>query len=121
MVKYGLKSLKPLVGIKENSVYKGRNILWDSERNRVLLQAAVQMADSPIKKAVSYLSAPTLLCTFFLFCFIPSPLTRFGSDLLKIDETKEEELKCAITCALCTNLLMYTLSLPQYFEEHKIN
>ena len=53
--KYGIKTLKSLVGIKENVVYKGSNVLRDRERQLTgerqseLLQT-VQMADSPIKK-----------------------------------------------------------------------
>ena len=43
------------VGIKENAVYKGSNVLRDSERQRMgerqrELFQTVQLADSPIKK-----------------------------------------------------------------------
>ena len=56
--KYGIKQLtcKSRVGIKENTVYKGSNLLRDRERQRTgerqheLLQT-VQMVDSPIKVA----------------------------------------------------------------------
>ena len=54
--KYGIKKkLKSLVGINENAVYKGSEVLPDRERQRTVerqreLYQTVQMADSPFKK-----------------------------------------------------------------------